>query len=46
MEDKNGGLPNLEDIRKANLFLQDLLLQEPPEVGRRYSWINAQADPI
>lgn len=46
LEDKNGGPHNLEDIRQANLFLHDLQLQEPPPVGRRFSWTNGQAEPI
>ncbi|XP_039127523.1 uncharacterized protein LOC120263623 [Dioscorea cayenensis subsp. rotundata] len=46
VEDKNGGIPNLEDIRMANLFLHDLKLQEPPAVGRRFSWTNGQSEAI
>lgn len=46
LEDKNGGPPNLEDIRLANLFLHELQLLEPPTVGRRFSWTNGQAEPI
>lgn len=46
MEDKNIGPPNLDDIRKANAFLHNLKLQEPPVVGRRFSWTNGQAEPI
>lgn len=46
MEDKNTGIPNLDDIHSANLFLHDLGLQEPPAVGRRFTWTNCQTDPI
>lgn len=40
------GPPNLEGIRKANAFMHDLALQEPPYIGRRFSWTNGQPDPI
>lgn len=43
--DKNKEPPNLEDIRMPNNFLHDMMLQEPPSVGRRFSWTNGQADP-
>lgn len=44
--DKISGPPNLEDITNANAFLQDLVLQEPPSFGKRFSWTNGQASPI
>ncbi|KAH7691786.1 DNase I-like protein [Dioscorea alata] len=44
--DKLFGPPNLEDIRMAKSFIQDLELIEPSLLGRRYSWTNGQTDPI
>lgn len=29
-----------------NDFLQEMNLLEPPTIGRRFTWINGQADPI
>ncbi|XP_039113723.1 uncharacterized protein LOC120249283 [Dioscorea cayenensis subsp. rotundata] len=46
LEDKPSGNYNWEDISKANTFLQDLALQEPPPVGRRFTWTNNQEEPI
>lgn len=46
LEDKASGIPNFEDLRQANAFLQDLGLREPPSVGRRFTWTNGQEEPI
>lgn len=46
MKDKNGGPPNLDDIRKTNPFLHGLKLQELPAVRCGFSWTNGQSDPI
>lgn len=45
-KDKALGVPNLEDIRKANSLLQDLGLRDPPFVGKRFTWTNCQTDPF
>lgn len=46
VRDKSSSNPNLEDIHCANSLLHDLGLQEPPSVGRRFTWTNGQAEPI
>ncbi|XP_039133793.1 uncharacterized protein LOC120270793 [Dioscorea cayenensis subsp. rotundata] len=46
LEDKVTGVPNLEDIRCANAFLQDYAFFEPSSKGRRFTWTNGQSNPI
>ncbi|KAH7690207.1 DNase I-like protein [Dioscorea alata] len=46
LDDKVYGFSNLGDLHLANIFLQDLGLREPPLVGRRFTWTNAQVDPV
>ncbi|KAH7674505.1 RNA-directed DNA polymerase protein [Dioscorea alata] len=41
-EDKASGPRNWDDIRQANVLLQDLGLLEPPSVGRMFTWTNGQ----
>lgn len=40
IDDKRGGDRNLMDIRAATGFLQDMMLLEPPMIGRRFTWTN------
>lgn len=46
LEDKLTGGPNLEDLRCTNDLMQDLRLQHPSLVGRRFTWMNGQSDLI
>lgn len=46
IQDKNKGLPNLDDIACSTNFIQDLDLFEPPLSGRGYTWTNDQTDPL
>lgn len=46
IDDKRGGDRNLMDIRAATGFLQDMMLLEPPTIGRGFTWTNGQEDPI
>lgn len=46
MEDKISGIHNLNDLRCANAFLNDLGLLEPPSTSRKFTWFNGQEDPI
>lgn len=45
VNDKNSGIPCLDDIHHACGLLNDLSLYEPPAVGRRFSWTNGHSDP-
>lgn len=46
LKDKASSVPKLEDIRQARNFLYDFGLWESSSVGRRFTWMNGQVDPI
>lgn len=45
LDDKFSGVPNLEDIRCANTFMKEWSFGAP-FVGRKFTWINGQVEPI